>query len=263
MTAFKEPQSVADIERGMVLATVEIAAPPERVLEALVRAEDVLRWWGADKAHRTTEWEADVRPGGKWRAAGNMKDGRAYIVEGEFTEVVPAQKLVFTWRSDWDAPNQTRVTYLLEPLSLESQGQGTRLTLRHEGFADRTAMCRNHSTGWERILGWLQGDLQCGVGPVKYFFFKLLPPRPTFMRDMTADELILMQVHGVYWAGKLAEGKIVAFGPVADPAGPWGMGLLRVTDPAEVEGLTSNDPVMLADKGFRYETFSMPRAVHV
>lgn len=258
MTVFKESQSVADVERGLVLATVQIAAPPERVFEALVRAEDVLRWWGADNAHRTTEWEADVRPGGKWRAAGKMHDGSAYTVEGEFTEVAPAQKLVFTWRPDWDAPNETAVTYFLEPLD-----QGTRLTLRHEGFADRAAACRNHSTGWERVLSWLQGDLRRGVSPVKYFLFKLLPPRPTFMQDMTVDELTLMQVHGVYWAGKLAQGNVIAFGPVADPAGSWGMGLLRVTNAADVDGLTSNDPVILADKGFRYEIFPMPRAVHV
>jgi len=256
--ATKEAQSVADVENGLVLATVEIAAQPERVFEALVRSEDVLRWWGSDQTHRTTEWEADVRPGGKWRARGKMKDGRAYNVEGEFTEVDAPRKLVFTWRPDWDAPNETRVTYMLEPLD-----SGTRLTLRHEGFADRIAACRNHTSGWERVLNWLQGDFLRAAPSALYFLFRLLPPRPSFMKDMTADELVLMQLHGVYWAGKLAEGKIIAFGPVADPAGSWGMGLLRVSDAAEVDGLLSNDPVMLADKGFHTEVFPMPRAVHV
>jgi hypothetical protein len=187
-----------------------------------------------------------------------MKDGRSYKVEGEFTEVAAPNKLVFTWRPDWDAPNETRVTYLLEPLE-----GGTRLTLRHEGFSGRMAACRNHSSGWERVLNWLQGDLRPAVAPPKYFLFKLLPPRPNFMRDMTPEELMLMQLHGVYWSGQLANGKIIAFGPVADPAGGWGMGMLRVGDAAEVDGLTANDPVMLANQGFRYEVFSMPRAVHV
>jgi uncharacterized protein YndB with AHSA1/START domain len=258
MTAIREAKAVADVEHGLVLATVEIAAPPERVFQALVRSEDVLRWWGADNAHRTTEWEADVRLGGKWRAAGTMSTGQDYTVVGEFTEVAPPRKLVFTWRPDWDAPNETRVTYLLDAID-----QGTRLTLRHEGFADRIAACRNHTSGWERVLTWLQGDLRPTVPPFQYFLFKLLPPRPTFMADMTREELTLMQLHGVYWAGKLAEGKTIAFGPVADPSGGWGMGLLRVANAGEVDGLTSNDPVMLAQKGFRYEVFSMPRAVHL
>jgi uncharacterized protein YndB with AHSA1/START domain len=187
-----------------------------------------------------------------------MSDGRDYKVEGEFTEVDVPNKLAFTWRPDWDAPHETKVTYLLEPLD-----EGTRLTLRHEGFAERIAACRAHTSGWERVLGWLEGDLRPAVPAAKYFLFKLLPPRPTFMRDMTAEEMTLMQLHGVYWAGKLAQGKTIAFGPVADPAGSWGMGLLRVGEAAEVDGLTSNDPVILADKGFRYEVFSMPRAVHV
>ncbi|HXR39932.1 MAG TPA: SRPBCC domain-containing protein [Terracidiphilus sp.] len=252
------PSVIADKEHGIILATVEIAAAPERVFEALTRAKDVLRWWGSDNDHRTTLWEADVRPDGKWRAGGRMADGRAYKVEGEFAEVDVPRKLVFTWRADWDAPNETRVTYLLEPLE-----QGTRLTLHHEGFAGRVAACNAHTSGWRRVLGWLQADLRPAPAAVHYFLFKLLAPRLSFMQDMTADERALMQSHVAYWTGKMAEGKIIAFGPVADPAGGWGMGLLRVSDAAEVEGLTANDPVMLAGKGFRYEVFPMPRAVHL
>lgn len=95
-----------------------------------------------------------------------------------------------------------------------------------------------------------------------YFLMRLLPPRPTFMQDMTPDELQLMLAHGVYWRGKLVEGKILVFGPVADPAGGWGMGVLRVADLDEAKALTSQDPVILSNTGFRYEHFLMPRAVH-
>jgi uncharacterized protein YndB with AHSA1/START domain len=255
--AANEARAVADAEQGMVLATVEIAAPPERVFEALVRSEDVLRWWGSEGVYRTTKWEADVRPGGKWRAGGKMEDGREYVVEGEYTVVAPPYRLVFTWRPDWDSPHETRVTYLLEELD-----EGTRVTLRHEGFANREAVCRSHGSGWQRVLGWLEKDLRPKPAPARYFLFRLHPPRPTFIRDMTAEEMALMKAHGAYWKTKLDEGKVIAFGPVADPAGSWGMGLLRVADAAEVEGLTQNDPVMLANQGFRYEVLPMPQAVH-
>lgn len=258
MSLMQEAVAVADAELGTILATVEIAAPPERVFEALTRSEDVLRWWRTEDAYKTTFWEADVRAGGKWRAEGNMSDGRNYKVTGEFTEVDAPRKLAFTWNADWDAPNETRVTYMLEPLE-----EGTRLTLRHEGFAGRGGACRNHTAGWERVLGLLEADFRPGLAAQKYFLFRLLPPRTSFIQDLTADERALMRVHSVYWRGKLAEGKIIAFGPVADPAGSWGMGLLRVSDPSEVEGLTANDPVMLADKGFRFEVLPMPQAVHL
>ena len=33
---------------------------------------------------------------------------------------------------------------------------GTRVTVRHEGFGDRTAACDSHAQGWERVLEWLE-----------------------------------------------------------------------------------------------------------
>jgi uncharacterized protein YndB with AHSA1/START domain len=257
MTAKNAANVVADIEKGQVLASVEIAAPPERVFQALTSAEDVLRWWGDDFSHRTTEWEADLRPGGKWRAGGKMHDGRTYQVHGEYVEVEPPNKLVFTWRPDWDAPNETRVTYLLEALDT-----GTRLTLRHEGFANRVPACRAHTQGWTRVLGWLEADLRPEPTPSAYFLFRLLPPRASFIEDMTADERRLMMEHGQYWRGKLAESKVIAFGPVADPAGSWGVGILRVSSLSEAESLMAADPVIRAGQGFRTEILPMPQAVH-
>jgi len=258
MSFAKQATAVADVENGLILATVEIAAPPERVFEALTCANDVLRWWGGEHAYRTTLWEADVRPGGKWRAEGQMSDGRAFAVEGEYGEVEKAHRLAFTWRPDWDAPHETLVTYILEPIE-----RGTRLTLRHEGFRSRIEVCRSHTEGWTRVLGWLAADLQAAYAQLQYFLFRLLPPRTSFMYDATAEERTLMRVHSVYWRGKLAEGKAIAIGPVADPAGGWGVGILRVSGAQEAQVLTDGDPAMLADKGFRLEVFPMPNVIHV
>jgi uncharacterized protein YndB with AHSA1/START domain len=257
MTAKNEAIAVADAEQGLVLASVEIGAPPERVFTALTSSEDVMRWWGSDDFHRTTSWEADLRPGGKWRSAGKMVDGRAFQVHGEYIEVEPPRKLVFTWRPDWDAPYETRVTYTLEPLET-----GTRLTLRHEGFANRTAICRTHTQGWTRVLGWLAADFRPAAAPSAYFLFRLLPPRPTFIKDMTAAEHEVMIAHSQYWRGKLADGKVVAFGPVTDPAGSWGVGIMRVSGLVEAEALTASDPVTLSGNGFSFEILPMPQAVH-
>jgi hypothetical protein len=70
-------------------------------------------------------------------------------------------------------------------------------------------------------------------------------------------------LHKVYWRGKLAEGKAVAFGPVADLAGGWGVGILRVFGAQEAQGLTENAPVMVADRGFRFEVFPSQRRPRV
>ncbi len=66
-----------------------------------------------------------------------------------------------------------------------------------------------------------------------------------------------MKEHGGYWQRKLAEGVVVAFGPVLDPAGAWGLGLVRVADEAAARAFLDEDPVIRARRGFRYEIFPM------
>lgn len=98
---------------------------------------------------------------------------------------------------------------------------------------------------------------------MKTFFCKLIAPRPTFARDMSEAEAKLMQQHAAYWKGWMDKGRVVAFGLVADPAGPYGMGIVEVEDEAEVRRLTAGDPVIEAGRGFSYDVHPMPRgAVH-
>jgi hypothetical protein len=95
----------------------------------------------------------------------------------------------------------------------------------------------------------------------RYFVSRLIGPRPTFPLDITEEERELMGVHGQYWRQKMAEGKVVVFGPVLDPKGVWGMGVMRARDEAEVHAMQSEDPVIVANRGFSYETLPMMTAV--
>lgn len=95
----------------------------------------------------------------------------------------------------------------------------------------------------------------------KYFVCRLLSPRPTFPMDMTAAERVFMDAHVVYWREQLAAGRVVVFGPVMDPKGPWGLAVVRAKDMAEVLALEAADPVITAEAGFSYETLPMARAV--
>lgn len=95
------------------------------------------------------------------------------------------------------------------------------------------------------------------------YFCKLYGPRPTFPGDMTASEGEAMQRHAAYWRACMARGQVVAFGPVADPAGTYGMLILEVADETQARGLIDHDPVIEAKLGFRFEMHLMPRgAVH-
>jgi uncharacterized protein YciI len=95
-----------------------------------------------------------------------------------------------------------------------------------------------------------------------YFLCKLIPPRPTFPGDMTAAERETMMKHVAYWKALLERGSALAFGPVADPAGPWGVALIAVADEGELQALQAADPAIQARIGMRYEAYPMPQLLH-
>jgi uncharacterized protein YndB with AHSA1/START domain len=249
-------RALADLSRGTIIAVVEIAVPPERVFTALTTSDDVVKWWGSDDTYRTTEWQADLRVGGKWRAAGRGADGRTFTVHGEFLEIEPARRIVQTWRPNWDGEKTTRLRYEIEPVD-----DGSRLTVWHEGFGDRRDSCKGHTDGWEQVLGWLTDYLSPNRNERRCFLCKLIPPRPTFAQDMNPAEAKVMNDHVVYWTGLARQGLAKVFGPVADPKGVWGVGIIDANDESELEELKKHDPAIRSGLGFSYEAFAMPRVV--
>lgn len=249
-------RAVADVDAGVILASVEIAAPIERVFRALTTGADVTEWWGSPDTYRTTAWTGDVRPGGRWKAEGVGADGQAFSVEGEYLEVEPPRRLVHTWRAPWDGNSETRVSFKLDPIE-----GGTRVTLRHEGFAGRAESCRGHGEGWERVLGWL-GKYVTPGGEGRYFMARLVPPRTTFPADATPEELDLMRAHAAHCKTLLQQGNGLLFGPVADPKGAWGLGVLRAPSEDAARALTDADPVVRAGRGFRYELLPIASLIH-
>jgi uncharacterized protein YciI len=95
---------------------------------------------------------------------------------------------------------------------------------------------------------------------MKHYFFKLNPPRATFMQDMTPEEAKLMQEHVGYWKKFADEGIAVVYGPVSDPKGGFGAGIIELEDGVDPKTLTEEDPVVKAKKGFSIEVHPM-RAV--
>lgn len=78
----------------------------------------------------------------------------------------------------------------------------------------------------------------------KHFVFKMVPPRPTFAQDMTMEERNIMKEHVAYWTDKLTQGIVLVFGPVLDPKGVWGLGIIEVKDESQLNILTRDDPAI-------------------
>jgi uncharacterized protein len=93
------------------------------------------------------------------------------------------------------------------------------------------------------------------------FLLRLQPPRPTFAQDMTGDERQLMGEHIGYWSGLMGAGRVLVFGPVAEPAGNWGVGIVEAEGEDDVRSMIAGDPVIRRGEGFRYDFFAMPGAI--
>jgi uncharacterized protein YndB with AHSA1/START domain len=115
---------------------VRIAARPEVVFAFFTDPAKPMRWKGIDVA-------LDPRPGGTYRAAINAQA----IVRGEYVEVTPYTRVVFTW--GWEnspiPPGSTTVEVSFTP-----DGDGTLVRLRHTGLAGEAIL--EHTQGWDHYL---------------------------------------------------------------------------------------------------------------
>jgi uncharacterized protein YndB with AHSA1/START domain len=118
-----------------------VDAAPETIFELLTVPERHVEWQGS-------EVDFDVRPGGVYR----VLVGGQHPAAGEFVEIVPNEKVVFTF--GWDVPGHpipagsTTVEYTLRP-----EGEKTRVRLVHRGLPEDAVA--DHTNGWDHYLARL------------------------------------------------------------------------------------------------------------
>jgi uncharacterized protein YndB with AHSA1/START domain len=87
--------------------------------------------------------EADIRVGGRYRIIMQEPDGgEEHNVSGVYREVVPNERLVFTWAWKSTPERESLVT-----ITFKADGSGTLMTFTHEQFFDENARDR-HQQGW-------------------------------------------------------------------------------------------------------------------
>jgi uncharacterized protein YndB with AHSA1/START domain len=158
-------------DQDTVVVEIFIAAPPERVFQAISDPKQTVQWWGQKGMYRLTGGHSDVRPGGKWFTEGVGADGKSFRVEGEYIEIEPPRLLVHTWKADFAKhPKDTVVRWELQPHSVhglqhsgpQKVGTGTMVKVTHSGFAGDVKDATDHGEGWKRVLSWMQAFVEKG-----------------------------------------------------------------------------------------------------
>ena len=107
-------------------------APRALVFKAWTDASEVAQWWGP-KGFTNPVCDLDVRVGGAIRIHMRSPDGSVYPMKGEFREIVPPERLVFT-NIAVDAADKPIIEGLTTVTFIERGGKTT-MTLQTRGRA--------------------------------------------------------------------------------------------------------------------------------
>jgi len=121
-------------EQDAVVIEIEIAAPPERVFQALTDVKQLEQWWRSPICE-TTPGRWILARGGKWGfettpGSQSVNGVNEYKCRGEILEYMPERLLVYTWIANWnDQPDSVTVV----SWDLKAIPGGTRVRVTHSG----------------------------------------------------------------------------------------------------------------------------------
>lgn len=124
-----------------------IAARPEKVYRAFVES-DAAASWLPPFGFLCTVHELDARVGGRHKMSfRNFTTGSSHSFGGEYLEVVPGERLVYTDRfDDPNLPGEMKITVTLKAVSV-----GTEMSIEQEGIPDVIPLEACY-LGWQESL---------------------------------------------------------------------------------------------------------------
>jgi len=151
------PTTIITPDQDSIVTQIEIAAPPERVFQALTDAQQLKRWFGSPECPAKV-WEMDAGPGGHYRyvtekGALVVNNVSQFECHGEIVEYDPPRVLAYTWIANWhdDLTRRTIVRWELTPKST-----GTLVKVTHSGLTQLPIARRDYTGGWPGVLEMLK-----------------------------------------------------------------------------------------------------------
>jgi uncharacterized protein YndB with AHSA1/START domain len=129
-----------------------IKAPRDRVYAAWTDPAQMKQWFGPENV-QTNDLAIELRPGGEFRWDLTDPDGEKMTMLGEYRELQPGKKIVFTWRWDDDEVWENHTSVVTVDLS-DCTG-GTELRLTHEQLPNEKSR-EGHTRGWNSALDKLE-----------------------------------------------------------------------------------------------------------
>jgi uncharacterized protein YndB with AHSA1/START domain len=129
-----------------------IKAPRDRVYAAWTDPAQLKQWFGPEKV-QTRELIADARVGGKFRWDLTNSEGEKMTCRGEYRELQPNKKIVFTWQWEDDEDWQNHISIIT--VELYDRDGDTELRLSHEQLPNEESR-DGHARGWNSALDKLE-----------------------------------------------------------------------------------------------------------
>jgi uncharacterized protein YndB with AHSA1/START domain len=135
------------------------SAAAEAVFDAWTSVDILRRWWAPGPDWESSVAEADVRVGGRLRIVMRSPQGEDFAGGGEYIEVTPPKRLVFTWT--WDGHEGHEGSQLIE-VEFNDHGDGTTtVVVTNRGIRDRESR-ESHRDGWQGSFANLERVLAAG-----------------------------------------------------------------------------------------------------
>ena len=147
----KEKGNLKTAEKTSLEIKRFINVPRNRVYEAWTNPAQLKEWFGPENV-RTRELVAETRVGGKFRWDLTNPEGEEMTVQGEYRELQPGRKIVFTWQ--WQDDETWENHSSIVTVELSDVAGGTELRLLHEQLPNEESR-DNHNDGWKSLLNKL------------------------------------------------------------------------------------------------------------
>ena len=142
------------VEHATFVVERKYKASPERAFAAWADREAKARWFADSDANL----ELDFRVGGRERHSGAAPDGSAYSYEALYQDIVPDERIVYTYEMHLE---ETRISVSLATVEFRPVGgNGTRLVFTEQGaFLDGHEFPARRAEGMGSLLDALGREL--------------------------------------------------------------------------------------------------------